>query len=567
MPAMAACSIGKLVDLPVTMSGRMPLVSARFGDKDARFILDSGAFYSTLSHASAEEFGLRVAAAPAGFHVNGIGGTTSAGIVVAKNFSLAGVNIPNANFVAGGSDTGTAGLIGQNILGIADVEYDLPHAAVRLMESKGCGKSNLAYWAGDKPVTAVTLMPGDGPFKPHTIGTVLLNGVKIKAMFDSGAQTSLISLAAAKRAGVTPQSPGVVRDGFSGGLGTHRLPSWLAPFDSIDIGGERINHPRINISEVDFNNADMLIGVDFFLTHRLYVANMAHMLFITYEGGPVFNLSPKGAISSDGKALDLTDKAAGPVSAEEYSRRGAALASNHRLIDALLDFDKACALAPTEARYFFQRAIARLANRQRAAALGDLDQAITLAPGDPETRLVRAGLRVHERDQSVARADVTAADHLLAPSSEKRLRVASLYNELDLSDGAIVNYDLWLKSHTEDSGRASALNGRCWARGLLGRELDKALSDCNAAVRLQPGNPAFLDSRALVRLRRGETAQALADYNAALSIAPGNAWSLYARNIAEGKAGDTVHATADRAAALRLNPNVADRARRIGLEQ
>lgn len=562
--AAAGCQLAKMLELPVTMNGRSPMVLAKFGTKDARFILDSGAFYSTISRANAAEFGERVLPLPSYFRITGIGGDASAAFITAKDFSIGGIAIPKADFVVAGSDTGTAGLLGQNILGMADVEYDLPHGFVRLMKATGCAKVNLGYWAGDKPVTLVPLAaPGPGPWKPHTIGTILLNGVKIRAMFDSGAQGSLVSPSAAKRAGVTPDSPGVIRTGFSSGLGARKVPAWLAPFDTIDIGGEAIRRPRLTISEIGMENVDMLVGADFFLTHRMFVSNANRTLYITYEGGPFFNLSPKGATSADGKPLDLSNTAPEPTSAEDYSRRGAVLFSNHRITEALLDFTKACTLAPTEGRYFYQRAMARLANRQRDAALGDLAESIRLAPTDADARIARARLTLSAPADALA--DVTAADRALAPSSDKRLAVASLYDRLDTPAAAIANYDQWLASHPEDSSRASALNGRCWARGLLGRDADKALADCNAALRIEPKNPSYLDSRGLIRLRRGEYRQALADYDAALAIAPRNAWTLYMRSIVELKTGDAAAAERDRALALTLQPGLPERARKIGL--
>jgi tetratricopeptide (TPR) repeat protein len=145
--------------------------------------------------------------------------------------------------------------------------------------------------------------------------------------------------------------------------------------------------------------------------------------------------------------------------------------------------------------------------------------------------------------------------------------VASLSNDLDRPEDALRNYDLWLKSHPEDSARSSAFNGRCWARGLLNRELDKALSDCNAAIKADPKRSTFLDSRALVRLRRGELGQALADYDAALALAPRTAWSLYMRGVTHKRMGNAAQAAADRAAALNINPKVAERARKIGFEE
>jgi tetratricopeptide (TPR) repeat protein/predicted aspartyl protease len=567
MPPASKCQAARIAEFPITMTGRSPIVDARFGDRSARFILDSGAFYSTISRASAAEFGLKVEAAPPWFRLQGIGGDTSAGFAETDTFSLAGIKLPKVSFIVGGSDMGSTGLIGQNILGLADVEYDLPHGAVRLMKTDGCGRTGLAYWAGDKPYTMLPLEGNpDGMFRPHTIATVMLNGIKIKALFDSGAQSSLLSLATAKRLGITPNTPGVEFVGNGGGLGTHRVPTWLATFDKIDIGGEAINKPKIRMSELDLGNADMLIGVDFFLTHRMFVSNTTHRMFITYEGGPVFGLSPKGARSVDGKPLDLTDKAADPTTAEEYSRRGATYASNHKLTEALADFDKAIALAPNESRYLYQRAEARFANGDRAGSLADLDRTISLSPDNADARLQRAQFRLSNGNEAGAREDVRAADSALAPSSDKRLVVASLYDRLGEPDAALPNYDSWLKSHPEDSSRGVALNGRCWARGLLNRDLDKAMDDCNAALRAVPREASILDSRALIRVRRGEWKQALADYNAALAINPRIAWSLYMRGLIEAKSGRDVQAKADRAAAIAIDPKVVDRAKKYGLE-
>lgn len=565
--AWADCKVGKLLDLPVVMAGRRPMIMAQFGGRDARFIVDSGAFYSTIARATAAEFGLKVDALPSNFRLKGVNGETSASSAVAQNFSLGGVTIPKVSFIVGGSDTGTAGLLGQNILGLADVEYDLPHGMVRLMKTSDCAQTSLAYWAGGKPVTALKLeRPESDRFKPHTVAMIMLNGRLIRATFDTGAQTSVLTLAAAKRVGITPESPGVVSAGFGTGVGTRSIRTWTASFDSIAIGGETIPKPKIDIADVDLGTSDMLIGIDFFLTHRLFVSNAAHMLYMTYEGGPLFGLTPKGARTGQGVAIDLTDKTGEPTDAEGFSRRGAVLASTNKLKDALADFDKAVALAPTESRYVHQRAMARLANRQMLPALADLDRTIALMPTDSDAHIVRAGLRIGGGDIDGAKADLEAANATLAPSSNSRLTLGGMYDRLDMPAAALANYDLWLRDHPEDSKRANALNGRCWARGQLNRELDKALADCNAALKAFPTRSAYLDSRALVRLRRGEFVAALADYDAALKQNPRSAWSLYARGIAAQHAGRPAESTANRTAALTMDRRVADRAKRIGIE-
>ncbi|MGQ7438322.1 hypothetical protein ACTGWA_11050, partial [Streptococcus suis] len=86
-----------------------------------------------------------------GLRINGIGGSSDANVATVRHFGLAGVDIPNVEFDVSGSDIGQTGLLGQNVLGLADVEYDLPDGMVRLFRPKGCSKTALAYWTAGKP--------------------------------------------------------------------------------------------------------------------------------------------------------------------------------------------------------------------------------------------------------------------------------------------------------------------------------------------------------------------------------------------------------------------------------
>lgn len=562
-PAAAKCTIAKYFELPVTMRGRQPTVTIQFNGRDARMLLDSGAFFSTIARANALEYGLKIN--PLEGRLQGIGGTTSLGYTTVKQLVIAGQTVPNVEFAVGGSDTGLAGILGQNILGLADVEYDLPHGVVRIMKSSGCQGGNMAYWAGAKPSTMLAIQPMNAGQR-HTIGTVLINGKKVDAVFDTGAQSSLLTQSAAKRLGMVPDGTGVTAVGYSYGLGQGRVRMYRAQFATIDIGGELIRKPWLNFAETGFGGEDMLIGIDFFLTHRIYVDNQTHRMFVTYEGGPMFGLDPKGAVDNAGTALDLTDTAAAPTDAAGFSQRAAIQMSHSKYADALADLDRALAMTPGNADYLYQRAVAHRNNRQPFLAAQDLDQAITANPAQAEARLARAQLRLGGNDPQGATADLKAADAALAPSSDARLRLAGLYDNVQQPEAALASYDAWLKAHPEDSGRAVALNGRCWARGQLNRELDRALSDCDDALKLRPGTAAYLDSRALIRLRRNELDRALADYDAAIAVAPRNAWSLYGRSLAARRAGKLAQADTDKAAALAINPRVAERAKRLGLE-
>lgn len=560
----AECHLAKYLDLPVTMRGSRAIVSAQIGGKDAQFILDSGAFYSMMSRASADTYGLRLESLPSGFELRGVNGSANAWQTTVRSFELAGVSVPNIPFLVGGTDTGQAGLLGQNFLGIGDVEYDLRHGVVRLFRNQGCRAESLAYWPSSSPVVIIPIEEST-PRQRHTVATVSLNGVKLRALFDTGATESVLTLSASKRAGLTPTSPGVVASGLSGGIGSRALRTWTATFNRLEIGGETIPNPKLKISDAELN-VDMLVGLDFFLSHHIYVANSVGKMLFTYEGGTVFGVGSAGASDGEGKPLDLTDKAAEPTDAEGFSRRGAAHASSKEFDAAIADFDRAIALAPGQARYLHQRAAARLANRQPFLAVEDLNKALAIDPSDIEARQMRAVLKLAANDPSGAAEDIRTLDKELPPASGQRLQLAAMADSAGLFELALVNDEQWLKEHREDAERPVALNGRCLVRAQLNRDLDAALDDCNAALHARPNAPNFLDSRALVRLRQGDIAAALADYDSALRLQPNNAWTLYMRGIAKRRAGDTNGAEADRRAALAIAPRIGERAAKLGLD-
>jgi hypothetical protein len=78
--------------------------------------------------------------------------------------------------------------------------------------------------------------------------------------------------------------------------------------------------------------------------------------------------------------------------------------------------------------------------------------------------------------------------------ADVRLQLGRLYESVDLLPQAIAQYDQWIAVHDEDATLPEARNARCWARALLGRQLNQALADCNAALRARPESAAFLDS-------------------------------------------------------------------------
>ena len=578
----AGCKISKIAELAVTMVNMHPMVTAQINGVDASFIADSGAFYSILSPAAAAEFKLNSYPAPFGLFLRGIGGSASVSVANVKVFTLAGVPIRNVEFLVGGGDFGGAGLLGQNVLSIGDVEYDFAKGAIRLIHEEGCKNVNLAYWASrtSQPYSMMDI-ESTTPRSPHTAGTATINGVNIRVMFDTGAYTSLLSQRAAERAGVRIDSPDVTDGGYARGVGQHPVKNWIAPFASFKLGDEEIRNTRLRVGDPGLDSADMLIGADFFLSHRIYVAGKQHRLFFTYNGGAVFNLktlpapdpaqTPPSADmptpSSD--ALPAESAPDEPKDAAAYSRRGTAFAARRDFQHAIADLTRACELAPDEADYFYERGVARRDSGQPVPALADFDQAIKIKFDHVPALAARAEMRLQNGEAVTAVEDLDAAGRAAAKEADVRFRLGLDYQHADLMTQSAAQYDLWIAAHGDDARLGAALANRCWAKALLGQDLKTALADCNSALdrigKRNAGSAAILLSRGMVRLRLGDYDKSVFDFDAALALRPDSAWSLYGRGIAKIRRGRAAEGQADLSAAAAVSPEIAEDFARRGI--
>jgi tetratricopeptide (TPR) repeat protein len=231
---------------------------------------------------------------------------------------------------------------------------------------------------------------------------------------------------------------------------------------------------------------------------------------------------------------------------------------------ALRAFVRAAELDPKTASRWLNRARAELALKRPVLAMSDLDQAVELKSDDVTARMMRGEILLNRGEFEKAQVDFEAAAKAAPPGDDVRLRIAADYQRREHWADSIPHLDAWLDAHSRESTAPVALNMRCWARAMLGRDLDKALADCDAAVR-RDRNPADLDSRGLVHLRLGQLQAAIDDYDAALRAAPKMAWSLYGRGLAKKRLGQTAEGAADIQAAVALQPKLPDEARKTGL--
>lgn len=206
--------------------------------------------------------------------------------------------------------------------------------------------------------------------------------------------------------------------------------------------------------------------------------------------------------------------------AQALLQRGMERAQRSQYVRAIADFGRALRIDPDLVEAYIERGLAHQARGAYESAILDFDAALARDPQSYASSL---------RD-----AAVDAMNNAVA-------------SQLDQLSDAIAL----------DPANASLWNNRCWLRAVEGEELYFALSDCDEALRLAPGEGAYHDSRGLVHLKLGNDAEALADYEAAVRAAPDEPHFRFGRGLARLRLGMKAEGEADLAEAERMQPGIA----------
>jgi hypothetical protein len=237
--------------------------------------------------------------------VSGVGGTREAQATSVKGLRLGDSTRRDVSLLMAGSNRPLgrqelAMIIGQDILSHADIEFDLANGAIRFLKPIGCRpEDSLAYWGGavaEAPIERVSRET------PHVITTAQVNGRSVRAMLDTGAWTTVLSEQTARQVGMKGDQ--LVESVRTGGVGAKSVATYLGTFDTLAIGNQTVKNPKLRVSDIfkhsrrtqtgsrlasrDTDDPDLIIGADFFRSHRVLISYSQRRVYFTHTGGPIF---------------------------------------------------------------------------------------------------------------------------------------------------------------------------------------------------------------------------------------------------------------------------------------
>jgi predicted aspartyl protease len=304
--AHAACKIAQIAELHVDRVNNQPFVNGQINGQPVRILLDTGAADSFMSGGTARRLKLSLRDSNATYR--GVNGETRLQFAVVDHLKIDSFSADDLLFHVTGAKRGEnpdeAGFVlGANFFWHFATEFDLAHGVIRLLQPIDCKPEQLVYWDQSYFLATTEFMTSNDPW---IITHVTVNGTRLRALLDSGATTSSISTIAARQAGVTTDSPGVVPSTPVQGWAAQPLPTWIARFDTFSVGNETIRNARIrmgdlfgadrdsttgsHIAQADNQMPDLILGEDFLQSHRVVVLPHERTALFTYNGGTVFQL-------------------------------------------------------------------------------------------------------------------------------------------------------------------------------------------------------------------------------------------------------------------------------------
>ncbi len=284
--AQAACLVTPRATVPVGFVNGAILVTVAVNGANATFILDTGAARSMVTREATK----RLAIARdewVGTAMRGVGGVEKLPNANPRTLTLGGVKLERRTLTHDTSLTvGTLprtrageriidGLLGRDFLSVFDLALDLPARSLTLFAVTGCAERFLPW---SEPYSAIAV---DNPMESALVVPVTLDGVRLRALLDTGAGSSLIAAPGMARLGLTEAA--IAGDPWQevSGLGPRTVPMHRHRFRELRVGAGTLEPPIFWVAPVQLSPiVDMLLGADWLAGRKVWISFATKQMFV-----------------------------------------------------------------------------------------------------------------------------------------------------------------------------------------------------------------------------------------------------------------------------------------------
>lgn len=243
---------------------------------DYRLMVDTGGYINTLSPQLLKQEGYQSRLSPS--QARGMGTTVLDHYVTVKDFAIGRTHGKDFQFYVDDFDVAfTDGTLAPQILAAYDVDFDFAHSKLNLIWPDHC-PGVVSYWTNLQPA----IVPIEMRDRTHIRIPVTIDGKEIMATLDTGADTSFITMRAAKRYLRLDEKDPALK--LRGNIPINGMvaPVHNYPFQTLNFGNVQVSHPRIEIvADKVWDENDLLLGIGILRQLHLYIAYKEKKMYIT----------------------------------------------------------------------------------------------------------------------------------------------------------------------------------------------------------------------------------------------------------------------------------------------
>jgi tetratricopeptide (TPR) repeat protein/predicted aspartyl protease len=292
------CQLKKKAELPLGYASGMMTVEAKINGAPVILGIDTGA-QTLVSPETAVN--LKLARDWRRTLARGTTATTIASHVMLRDLEFAGdhftwksvakIELPHAKMPGTAAITKPlAGLLGMDILGDYDLDFDFPHRKLTLYDASTCSAISPPGYSSPKSV----------PFKFNGQRNILLpiewDGVKLTALLDTGSTLHMVTHAGLKKTGVTDDMLKTDPSFEASGVGNVAQKHSLHKFKTLAVGGLTFTNVAAGVLNRPLWQGEALLGQPIMLGRRFWVSSATRTLYLE---NPPFNF----ATGTQGPAL------------------------------------------------------------------------------------------------------------------------------------------------------------------------------------------------------------------------------------------------------------------------